>query len=111
MSSLQFDRAERGFSFSKDGLLDMRMDQSDGITARELIQQCDEEELADILWKYGEERCSRRIARAIILAEQKGVSLPHRPVGPGGRKGRAARQNEGASGHAGVSGLKNRREQ
>ena len=72
VSSLQFDRAERGFSFSKDGLLDMRMDQSDGITARELIQQCDEEELADILWKYGEERWSRRIARAIILAEQKG---------------------------------------
>lgn len=72
VSSLQFDRAERGFSFSKEGLLDMRMDQSDGITARELIQRSDEEELAEILKKYGEERWSRRIARAIVLAEKKG---------------------------------------
>jgi len=71
-SSLQFDRAERGFSFSKEGLLDMRMDQSDGITARELIQRSSEQELAVTLKKYGEERWSRRVARAIVLAEKKG---------------------------------------
>ena len=88
----------------------MRMDQSDGITARELIQQCDEEELADILWKYGGRAFVAEDCRAIILAEQKGVSRLQASW-PGGRKRRAARQNEDASGHAGVSGLKNRREQ
>lgn len=65
VSSMQLDRAERGFSFQKDGPLDMRMSQ-DGPTAADLVNDATEEELADILYHYGEERASRRIARAIV---------------------------------------------
>lgn len=68
VSSPQLDRPERGFSFRNDGPLDMRMDQSRGETAAELLQSLDEKELADILYHYGEERQSRRIARAIKAA-------------------------------------------
>ena len=64
VSSMQLDRAERGFSFMKDGPLDMRMSQ-DGPSAADLVNQASEAELADILFHYGEERASRRIARAI----------------------------------------------
>jgi len=67
VSSMQLDRAERGFSFMQDGPLDMRMSQ-DGPTAADLVNNCDEAELADILYLYGEERASRRIARAITRA-------------------------------------------
>lgn len=69
VSSMQLDRAERGFSFMKDGPLDMRMSQ-DGPTAADLVNTADEAELADILYLYGEERASRRIARAIIKARE-----------------------------------------
>lgn len=65
VSSPQLDQAERGFSFMHDGALDMRMDNSQGLTARAWLQQIDEIELADIIFKYGEERYSRRIAKAI----------------------------------------------
>ncbi len=67
VSSMQLDRAERGFSFMRDGPLDMRMSQ-DGPTAADLIDASTEAELADILYIYGEERASRRIARAIKAA-------------------------------------------
>ncbi|WP_417728070.1 16S rRNA (cytosine(1402)-N(4))-methyltransferase RsmH [Roseovarius sp.] len=67
VSSMQLDRAERGFSFMKDGPLDMRMSQ-DGPTAADLVNTAAEAELADILYLYGEERASRRIARAIVKA-------------------------------------------
>ncbi len=67
VSSMQLDRAERGFSFQKDGPLDMRMSQ-DGPTAAELVNELPEAALADILFTYGEERASRRIARAIVRA-------------------------------------------
>lgn len=67
VSSMQLDQAERGFSFAKDGPLDMRMSQ-DGPSARDLVNAMAEEELADILYLYGEERASRRIAHAIVLA-------------------------------------------
>ncbi|MGR3503676.1 16S rRNA (cytosine(1402)-N(4))-methyltransferase RsmH [Pseudaestuariivita sp.] len=67
VSSMQLDRAERGFSFRKDGPLDMRMSQ-EGQTAAELIASVEAAELADILYIYGEERASRRIARAIKAA-------------------------------------------
>jgi 16S rRNA (cytosine1402-N4)-methyltransferase len=67
VSSMQLDRAERGFSFQKDGPLDMRMSQ-DGPSAADLVNTAGEEVLADILYHYGEERASRRIARAIIEA-------------------------------------------
>ena len=65
-SSLQMDEPERGFSFSADGPLDMRMDQSKGMSAAELVNSASEQELADIFWRYGEERRSRSIARRIV---------------------------------------------
>ncbi|MEO1172584.1 MAG: 16S rRNA (cytosine(1402)-N(4))-methyltransferase RsmH [Myxococcota bacterium] len=65
VSSHQLDAGERGFSFRADAPLDMRMDQSKGQTAAELIAEVDVHALADILWRYGEERQSRRLARAI----------------------------------------------
>ncbi|MEO0634173.1 MAG: 16S rRNA (cytosine(1402)-N(4))-methyltransferase RsmH [Pseudomonadota bacterium] len=67
VSSMQLDRAERGFSFMQDGPLDMRMSQ-DGPSAADIVNTADEGVLADILFHYGEERASRRIARAIITA-------------------------------------------
>lgn len=67
VSSMQLDQAERGFSFMKDGPLDMRMSQS-GDSAADLVNTADEGVLADILYHYGEERASRRIARAIVAA-------------------------------------------
>lgn len=65
VSSPQIDDAERGFSFQHDGPLDMRMDSSQGINAAEWLTQVSESELADALFLYGEERHSRRIAKAI----------------------------------------------
>ena len=66
VSSPQLDHAERGFSFSQDGPLDMRMDPTQGIPASEWLNQIEENELANIIYRYGEEPRSRRIARAII---------------------------------------------
>ncbi|MBA3660263.1 MAG: 16S rRNA (cytosine(1402)-N(4))-methyltransferase RsmH [Gammaproteobacteria bacterium] len=68
VSSPQFDDPERGFSFNKSGALDMRMDQSRGMTAKEWIATVDEKKLANVLWEYGEEKFSRRVAKAIVLA-------------------------------------------
>ena len=65
VSSPQLDTAERGFSFMKDGPLDMRMDNSKGPTAAEWLVNIEEEALANIIFQYGEERYSRRIAKAI----------------------------------------------
>lgn len=65
VSSPQLDVAERGFSFQEDGPLDMRMDQTQGSTAADLLAQLDADELARIFWEYGGERDSRRMARAI----------------------------------------------
>lgn len=67
VSSMQLDQAERGFSFLRDGPLDMRMG-GDGPSAADLVNTLPEKELADILYQYGEERASRRIARAIVAA-------------------------------------------
>lgn len=66
VSSPQLDDPERGFSFSKSGKLDMRMDTTQGIDAMQWIATVGEKELADVLWQYGEEKFSRRIARAIV---------------------------------------------
>jgi 16S rRNA (cytosine1402-N4)-methyltransferase len=71
VSSLQLDTPERGFSFRADGPLDMRMDRSAGLTAADLVNRLPERELADLIYRYGEERASRRIARAIVRARQK----------------------------------------
>jgi 16S rRNA (cytosine1402-N4)-methyltransferase len=73
VSSPQLDVAERGFSFGKDGPLDMRMDPDAGESAAEWLARADEREIADVLWTYGEERQSRRIARAIV---QRRVEAP-----------------------------------
>ncbi len=70
VSSMQFDAEGRGFSFRRDEPLDMRMDRTQGPTAAELIANVDETELADLIFQYGEERHSRRIARAIVRARQ-----------------------------------------
>ena len=66
VSSMQIDQAERGFSFMRDGPLDMRMDQTCGRTAAEIVNEDAAEEIAHILWLYGEERKSRSIAAAIV---------------------------------------------
>jgi 16S rRNA (cytosine1402-N4)-methyltransferase len=66
VSSLQFDEAHRGFSFQADGPLDMRMDTRRGPTAAQVVNEASEHELADLIYEYGEERRSRRIARAIV---------------------------------------------
>jgi 16S rRNA (cytosine1402-N4)-methyltransferase len=66
VSSPQLDVAERGFSFGKDGPLDMRMDPESGVSAAEWLATASEKEIADVLWTFGEERQSRRIARAIV---------------------------------------------
>ncbi|MBS0194251.1 MAG: 16S rRNA (cytosine(1402)-N(4))-methyltransferase RsmH [Proteobacteria bacterium] len=68
VSSPQLDAAARGFSFRNDGPLDMRMDNASGESAAQWLARADEREIADVLWTYGEERLSRRIARAIVAA-------------------------------------------
>ncbi len=68
LSSLQLEDAARGFSFSLSGPLDMRMDPDTSVTAEELVNRSSEHELADLIFKFGEERHSRRIARAIVKA-------------------------------------------
>jgi 16S rRNA (cytosine1402-N4)-methyltransferase len=67
VSSMQLDQAERGFAFASDGPLDMRMSQ-DGMSAADFVNEADEAEIADVLYLYGEERQSRRVARAIVAA-------------------------------------------
>ncbi len=87
-SSMQFADAQRGFSFLEPGPLDMRMDRRQSLTAADLVNELPERDLADLLWRYGEERWSRRIARAIIrtrplrtttaLAELIAETIPRR---------------------------------
>jgi len=71
VSSLQFDGEGRGFSFRRDEPLDMRMDRSRGPTAADLVNDASERELADVIFQFGEERHSRRIARTLVA---------HRPI-------------------------------
>ena len=97
VSSMQLDQSERGFSFQADAPLDMRMSR-EGMTAADFLNEADEEEIADILFRYGEERQSRRIARAIVrdrpietTSQLAGIvrkALGHRP---GARKDPATR--------------------
>jgi 16S rRNA (cytosine1402-N4)-methyltransferase len=68
VSSMQLDEAQRGFSFRAEGPLDMRMDPRSGLTAEQVVNQADEEDLANLIYEFGEERRSRRIARAIVRA-------------------------------------------
>ncbi len=71
VSSPQLNDATRGFSFQLDGPLDMRMDQSIGKTATDVVNSTEEHDLADIIFQYGEERYARRIARAIVQERQR----------------------------------------
>ena len=71
VSSMQLDDAERGFSFRQDGPLDMRMDRSSGVPVADLIRTTDEVTLADVIFRFGEERHSRRVARAIVQARER----------------------------------------
>ena len=72
VSSMQLDEPGRGFSFRRDDPLDMRMDRTSGPTAAEAIRDADERTLADVIYEFGEERHSRRIARALIEARDRG---------------------------------------
>lgn len=76
VSSLQFDDAKRGFSFRHDAPLDMRMDaESDEETAAEMLERLPEEEIANLIYRYGEERMSRRIARRIVWKREIGEAV------------------------------------
>jgi 16S rRNA (cytosine1402-N4)-methyltransferase len=70
VSSVQLDTAERGFSFQADGPLDMRMDRSRGETAADVVNEMDEQDLADVIYNFGEDRRSRHIAHAIVNARR-----------------------------------------
>ncbi len=97
LSSMQLDDAARGFSFAAGGPLDMRMDPSQELTAEQVVNQFGEQELADLIFQYGEERRSRRIARAIVrsrplrtTAELAGViAAVARPMSRGGASRRS----------------------
>lgn len=71
VSSMQFDAEGRGFSFRRDEPLDMRMDQSRGPSVADLLRDVDETELADVIYRFGEERASRRVARGIVNARRE----------------------------------------
>jgi 16S rRNA (cytosine1402-N4)-methyltransferase len=98
ISSAQLDDPERGFSFQSDGPLDMRMDRREGETAADVVNLLPEKELADLIYAYGEERKSRRIARAIVRARERAplrttgelAEIVRRALGPpprGARRG------------------------
>ncbi|HWQ13994.1 MAG TPA: 16S rRNA (cytosine(1402)-N(4))-methyltransferase RsmH [Roseiflexaceae bacterium] len=72
VSSHQLDTPERGFSFQADAPLDMRLDPQGAVTAADLVNELPEGELADVIYRYGEERASRRIARLIVEARRRG---------------------------------------
>ena len=80
VSSMQLDEAERGFSFRLDGPLDMRMG-SDGPSAADVVAQASERDLADIIFQLGEERHSRRVARAIVAARERSADRHHPRAG------------------------------
>ena len=94
VSSVQLDRPERGFSLAKGGPIDMRMDPTEGETALELIGRSDADELANVIYRYGEEHRSRKIARSLRRAYEEGElettgdlrHAVHRAIG--GRRGR-----------------------
>ena len=89
VSSMQLDQAERGFAFSSDGPLDMRMSQ-DGTSAADFLNTAEESTIADVIYQYGEERQSRRVARAIVAA---------RPLATTGELARVVRKALGHKPH------------
>ena len=93
VSSLQFDEPGRGFSFQRDEPLDMRMDRTSGPTAADLLARTDETALADAIYTFGEERRSRRIARAIVDARRES------PIATTGRLAAIVRRANPTRGH------------
>jgi 16S rRNA (cytosine1402-N4)-methyltransferase len=87
VSSMQLDHAPRGFSFRQAGPLDMRMDQSRGETLAERLAAVDEAELADVIFQFGEERKSRRVAREIVAARDRGALLTTADLAAAARRG------------------------
>jgi len=81
VSTPQIDTAERGFSFRKDGSLDMRMDTTRGITAARWLNEADEREITEVIDGYGEERFAKRIARAIVAARAQQPLTTTRQLG------------------------------
>ncbi len=75
VSSMQLDRPERGFSFQAEGALDMRFDPDQPLSAADLVNHAPEQQLADLIWRYGEEPQARRIARAIVQARPLQTTL------------------------------------
>ncbi len=95
VSSLQLDGESRGFSFKRDEALDMRMDRTRGDTAAEALAQVDETELADLIYTFGEERRSRQVARAIVMARQQAPITTTGRLAAVVRRGVAARPSRG----------------
>ncbi|MBV9973600.1 MAG: 16S rRNA (cytosine(1402)-N(4))-methyltransferase RsmH [Candidatus Eremiobacteraeota bacterium] len=79
VSSMQFDRPERGFSFRESGPIDMRMNPAMGTSAYDILTTASESELADIFFRYGQERASRKLARAVVVRRKAGT-LPQTTV-------------------------------
>ena len=92
VSSMQLDSEGRGFSFRRDEPLDMRMDRTQGETAAELLDRVDETELADVIYRFGEERRSRQVARAIVMARSQS------PIATTGRLAEIVRRGVAARG-------------
>ena len=91
VSSMQLDGDGRGFSFKRDEPLDMRMDRSQGETVADLIDRVDETELADVIYRFGEERRSRQVARAIVMARGQSPITTTGRLAESVRRGVAAR--------------------
>jgi 16S rRNA (cytosine1402-N4)-methyltransferase len=97
VSSLQLDAAERGFSFQREGPLDMRFSQEQELTAAEIVNEQDEAALADLLWRYGEEPRSRRIAKRIVERRPLRTTTELAKVVEEAVGGRARRQSHPAT--------------
>ncbi len=91
VSSMQLDLSERGFSFRHAGPLDMRMDRSSGPTLADRLASVDEATLADVIWRFGEERHSRRVARAILAARDRGELVDTGALASAARRGAGGR--------------------
>jgi len=97
VSSLQLDSAERGFSFQREGPLDMRFSQEQELTAAEIVNEQNEAALADLLWRYGEEPRSRRIAKRIVERRPLRTTTELAKVVEEAVGGRARRQSHPAT--------------
>ena len=107
VSSPQLDQAERGFSFMRDGPLDMRMDTSRGLSAAEWIAAADEQDIARVIKEYGEERFARRMASAVVKERVKAANYRHCAASWHTRRGPSSLGARQAPGDQGISGDQN----